>query len=174
MAAVSILAVSLLAGCDRNPVAVEAVNEASPSLASVKIAASGSFVQSAITSLDAQTAGGNTILSQTSNGVISGTLSGPFEDDLKVVIHPNGKFNAHFTMTCTCTVDGQSGVLKIVANDGGEMLSPSLAAFAGRSTITGGTGDLSDLRGVLQIEGTVDLTTGLSTYSYSGNLHRQP
>ncbi|HSJ65838.1 MAG TPA: hypothetical protein VK922_18295 [Gemmatimonadaceae bacterium] len=172
--AVTILAGSMLVGCEREPVGVENVDAPRPALAAVKVAASGAFAQSAITSLDVQSAGGNTIITQTSDGSISGTLSGPFHDDLKVVIHPNGKFNAHFTITCTCTVGGKSGVLEFVASDTGELLSPTLAAFAGRAVIKGGTGDLSGLHGVLQIEGTVDVTTGLSTYGYSGTLHWQP
>jgi hypothetical protein len=173
-AAISILAASMLIGCERDLVGVDNVDAGRPALASAKVAASGTFAQSSITSLDVQTAGGNTILSQTSTGSISGTLSGPFQDDLKVVIHPNGKFNAHFTITCTCSVDGKGGVLQIVASDTGELLSPTLAAFAGRAVINGGTGDLSGLHGVLQIEGTVDVTTGLATYGYSGTLHWQP
>jgi hypothetical protein len=173
-AAVSILAASMLIGCERDPVGVENAEATRPALASVKVAATGTFAQSAITSLDVQTAGGNTIFMQTADGTISGTLSGPFQDDLKVVIHPNGKFNAHFTITCTCSVDGKAGVLEIVASDTGELLSPTLAAFVGRAVIKGGTGDLSGLHGVLQIEGTVDVTTGLATYGYSGTLHWQP
>lgn len=173
-AAVSILAAWMLVGCERNPVSVEDVNAPTPALAAVKVAASGTFAQSAVTSLDVRTAGGNTILAQTSDGSISGTLSGPFQDDLKVVIHPNGKFNAHFTITCTCTVGGKSGVLEFVANDTGELVSPTLATFAGRAVIKRGTGDLAGLHGVLQIQGTVDVTTGLSTYGYSGTLRWQP
>ena len=54
------------------------------------------------------------------------------------------------------------------------LLSPTLAAFAGRAVINGGTGALSGLRGVLQIEGTVDVTTGLATYGYAGDIHFGP
>jgi hypothetical protein len=71
-------------------------------------------------------------------------------------------------------VDGKSGVLGIVAGDTGELLSPTLAAFAGRAVINGGTGALSGLRGVLRIEGTVDVTTGLATYGYTGDIHFDP
>jgi hypothetical protein len=106
--------------------------------------------------------------------MITGTMAGPFNDNLRVVIHPNGKFNAHFTITCLCTVDGKQGELEIVAGDTGELLSPTLAAFAGRVVINGGTGALSRLRGVLQIEGTVNVTTGLATYSYTGDIHFEP
>jgi hypothetical protein len=178
-AAISMMvATSIFVGCRRDPVRVESVEATGPAAvggtASVQTAASGTFTQTAITSLDVRTAGPNTTLDQTSAGVITGTLAGTFEDKLKVVIHPSGKFDAHFTITCVCTVDGKSGVLEIVAGDTGELLSPTLAAFAGRAVINGGTGALSSLRGVLRIEGTVDVTTGLATYGYAGNIHFDP
>jgi hypothetical protein len=135
------------------------------------VPATGTFTQTAITSLESSQAGPNTILKQTSMGSISGTLTGSYTDDLKVVIHPNGRFNAHFTIRCECTVNGEQGILELVASDQGELVSPTLASFAGRATITGGSGDLADLKGVLEIEGTIDLVTGLATYSYSGRIH---
>ena len=175
-AAISMIVASIFVACD-DPVRVESVQATpvfSSSAASAQMAATGTFNQTAITSLDAQTAGGNTTLHQTSVGTISGTLTGHFQDDLTVVIHPNGKFNARFTITCSCTVDGKFGVIEFAAQDTGELLSPTLAAFAGRAVIIGATGDLSGLRGVLQIAGTVNVTTGLSTYSYSGDIHFEP
>lgn len=132
------------------------------------IAAGGTFTQTGITGLEVRNAGPNTILKQTSTGSVSGTLSGSYTDDIRVVIHPNGRFNAHFTIRCECTVAGKQGILEFVASDRGTLLSPTLAFFTGRATITGGTAELSDLRGVLEIEGTVDLVSGLSTYTYSG------
>ncbi|HEX6051982.1 MAG TPA: hypothetical protein VFZ21_22085 [Gemmatimonadaceae bacterium] len=177
-ATVAMLAASMLLACEQDPVRVDDVRPATPApgdvVASVTTAASGSFNQTAITSLDVQTAGGNTTLDQTSVGTITGTLTGHFEDDLKVVIHANGKFNANFTITCSCTVDGKFGVVEMVANDTGELVSPTLATFAGRAVIIGATGDLSGLRGVLRIEGTVDVTTGLATYGYTGGIHFEP
>lgn len=134
-------------------------------------AAAGTFTQTGITSLQVRQAGPNTILEQTSTGLVSGTLSGSYTDDLRVVIHPKGRFNAHFTIRCECTVGGEQGIVEFVAGDRGELVSPTLAAFAGRATITGGTAELSDLRGVLEIEGATDLTTGLATYTYSGRIH---
>ncbi|HEX2166289.1 MAG TPA: hypothetical protein VHG09_03530 [Longimicrobiales bacterium] len=139
--------------------------------ASPHINATGTFNQTAITSLVTSQAGPNTTLDQTSSGWISGTLAGSYTDDLKVVIHPNGNFNAHFTIRCECTVGGEQGILNLVASDRGELVSPTLASFSGRATITGGTGDLADLKGVLAIEGTIDVTTGLATYTYSGSIH---
>lgn len=155
-----------------DPVLAEA--PAAQAQASSRTAADGTSIQTAITSLDVRAAGPNTILEQTTEGLFSGTLAGAFEDELKVVIHPNGNFNAHFTITCECTVEGRQGVLEIVAGDTGELLGPDRAVFAGRAVIRGGTGELSGLRGVLAIEGVVDVTTGLATYTYSGTIHFRP
>lgn len=136
--------------------------------------AGGTFTQTEVVSLDVREAGPNTILEQSSRGIITGTLDGGFEDRLKVNIHPNGRFTAHFTITCECTVEGREGVLEIVASDTGELITPDLAVFAGRAVINGGTGGLSGLRGVLEIEGEVDVSSGLSSYTYSGKVHFAP
>jgi hypothetical protein len=176
-AAISTVAAAMFVGCDRDPVRVERADVSRSvigSAAMVNTAASGTFTQTAVTSLDVQTAGKNTILEQTAVGTLTGTLSGPFTDKLRVVIHPNGKFDAHFTITCACTVNGKQGELEIVAGDTGELVSPTLAVFAGRAVINGATGALSGLRGVLQIEGTVNVTTDLASYSYTGDIHSDP
>lgn len=168
----------MLAGCEDDPSRVDGPTTATPVLAMAvappHTEASGTFTQTAVTSLEVRLAGPTTILEQTAQGSISGTLSGSFEDDLKVVIHPNGRFNAQFTITCVCTVEGRQGVLEIVANDTGELVTPDLAAFAGRAVIRAGTGQLAGLRGVLQIEGTVHVPSGLATYGYTGHIHFQP
>jgi hypothetical protein len=140
-------------------------------MAAAHIPASGTFTQTGITGMEVRSAGPNTIIEQTSTGSVVGTLSGSYEDELRVVIHPNGSFNAQFTITCQCTVEGKAGTLELVASDRGQMVSETLATFKGRAVITGGSGELSDIRGVLEIEGTVDLATGLSTYTYSGRIH---
>lgn len=133
--------------------------------------ASGVFAQTGINGLDVQFAGPNTIIEQASEGTVIGTLSGSYEDAVRVVIHPNGTFNAKFTIICDCTVDGKQGFLYLVATDKGQLVSDTQAIFSGRAVITGGTGELSGLRGVLQIEGTVDVVTGLSEYDYVGWVH---
>jgi len=175
---ISIAAAAMFVGCERDPVGVERGGVTRPAVigdaASVQTVASGTITQTAITRLDVESTGPNTILHQTAVGMLSGTLTGPFDDKLKVVIHPNGKFNAHGTITCVCTVDGKQGVLKLVGGDTGELVSPTLAVFAGRLVIKGGTGELSRLRGVLQIEGSVNVTTGLAPYGYTGDIHFEP
>jgi hypothetical protein len=171
----SILSLAVLGSACDPLVAPDAEQTEPLTLATVQAAphtaASGTFTQTAINSLEVRLAGPNTILEQTAAGSITGTLNGSYEDDLRLVIHPNGRFNAQFTITCACTVGGKEGVLELVASDSGHLVSPTLAVFAGRAVITGGTGELSDLRGVLEIEGTVDVQSGLSTYTYSGSIH---
>ena len=170
-----LLLVALAGACDQPAAPDAGQTEDGQTLAiaqaSAHIAANGTFTQTAISGLDVRFAGPNTILEQTSEGSVNGTLNGSYEDDLRVVIHPNGRFNAQFTITCQCMVEGKQGVLELVATDRGQLVGPNLATFAGRAVITGGSGELSGLRGVLEIAGTVDVASGLSTYTYSGRIH---
>jgi hypothetical protein len=71
-------------------------------------------------------------------------------------------------------VAGKAGVLELVVVDTGEPVSPTTAVFEGSAVITGGTGELSGLHGVFEVEGTVDLLTGLSTFTLSGQIHFDP
>lgn len=148
--------------------------EVSSAMAPARIAATGTFTQTGITSLEVSSAGPNTIIEQTSVGLISGTLSGPYQDDLRVLIRPDGSFTAHFTITCECTVDGKQGTVELVAQDHGQLISPTVGEFAGKAVIKGATGGLTGLRGLLAIEGTVDVPSGLSTYDYSGSIRPRP
>ena len=144
---------------------------ASASVAPETLAASGTFVQTGITSLEMRAMpGGGVILYQTSNGTVSGTLSGSYTDSLIVVIQPNGRFAASFTLDVECTLDGVQGVLSMQAADVGTLTGPTTAAFSGVAAITGASGGLAGTTGVLDIAGTVDLVSGLSTYSYEGEL----
>jgi hypothetical protein len=147
---------------------VDAVQASSPA------GAGGTSTQAAITSLEVRSAGPNTILEQTTVGSISGTLTGTFADSYKVVIHPTGRFNAQGTITCSCMVEGKSGVLELMLVDSGQIVSPDTAIFAGTAVIKGGTGELSNLRGVLTVEGSIDIVSGLATFTYSGQIHFHP
>lgn len=142
-------------------------------MASPPTAASGTATQTGITEIEVRMAGPNVIIEQTTVGFVSGTLSGTFEDTIRVVLHPSGGFTALGKGSCECTVDGLSGVVEYVVSDEGEEIN-GIPTFAGRQVITGATGDLSGLRGVLQIEGEVDPGTLLSTISYSGVIHTHP
>src|SRR5262245_21762489 len=137
------------------------------------LAASGTITQTQNISEEARLAGPNVILELSKAGIVTGTLSGPFVDSFTVVLHPTGRFSAHGTLVCDCTVDGKQGLLTLSFSDTGETVDGT-PTFTGRDVIKGGTGELSGLRGVLQFEGTVDLTTGLSTSNYSGEIHFEP
>jgi hypothetical protein len=142
--------------------------------ASPPTTASGTSTQTQITGFEMRSAGPNLIFEQTTMGSLSGTLTGDFADSYKVVIHPNGRFDAQGTITCQCTVEGKSGVLEIRLVDSGEIVSPDTAIFAGTAVITGGTDELSDLRGVFAVDGIVDIPSGLATFTYSGQIHFHP
>lgn len=161
-ALVSTAAVALLVGS-------VGVAQASPPMA-----ASATFTQMANTDVTLGFAGPNTVFEATNEGSVIGTLSGSFEDSIRVVIHPNGLFTAQNRITCECTVASDEGVLELVVVDTGMPAGPDLAVFEGTAVITGGTGGLSGLRGVFEVEGTVDLATGHSTFTLSGQIHVHP
>jgi hypothetical protein len=140
-------------------------------LASPPTAAAGVFTQTTVTGFDVRSAGPNTILDTTIEGSVSGTLTGTVEYRITVVIHPNGSFSAHGATMCQCTFKGKEGQLQFLVTDTGQQVSQNTGLFAGRAVITEATGELFGLRGNLGIQGTVDITTGLSTINYSGEIH---
>lgn len=135
--------------------------------ASPPAAASATMTVTAITGFAATPAGANTFVHQTTEGVFTGALIGTFEDELKGVVHPNGRVTAQGTLTCACTVEGRSGTLTFVQVSSGDFASQTLE---GRAVITRGTGDLADLHGTFDIEGTVD-SNGLATITFTGRMH---
>jgi len=141
--------------------------------ASPPMDATGTFTQTDVLSEEVRSAGPNVIMELTIGGVATGSLSGIIVDSFTVVIRPNGRFSAHGTVTCVCTVDGQEGVLVLAYSDSGEFVEGT-PTFEGRYAIKGGSGELSGLRGVLPMVGQVDLSTGLSTTDYSGQIHFHP
>lgn len=132
-------------------------------------AASGTFTVSAITSFSLRPAGQIAIIEQTTTGVFAGTLTGTFEDAIKAVVNPtaNKVVQGLGAGTCVCTVEGKSGTVDYVFSSRGPFDGQS---FLGRMVISGGTGDLSGLHGVLDLDGTVD-QNGLATVNYEGQFH---
>jgi hypothetical protein len=136
--------------------------------------ASGTITQTSAIPQDIRFAGPTVILESAIEADIDGTLSGEdWVETLRVVIHPNGRFTAHGTATCACTVDGKSGEVELVVSDTGQNVDGT-PTFQGRYVITRATGELAGLQGVLDMEGTLDLTTGLATITYSGQIHLHP
>lgn len=143
-------------------------------LATAPMPAAGTLTQTEVTGFELRVAGSNVIIEQTTRGVMSGTLSGTVEDTVRVIIHSDGTFEASGTTICACFLDGNQGQVELAITDTGEQTSPNTSRFTGRAAITRATGDLSGLAGRLDIEGTVDLATGLSTIGYSGEIHPHP
>jgi len=143
-------------------------------MASAPTTADGTLTQTAVTGFELRIAGTNVVIEQTTRGVMSGTLSGTIEDTVTVVIHSDGTFEAHGTTICACSVHDKQGHVEFAVTDTGKQTSPDTSRFTGRAAITRTTGELSGLAGHLDIEGTVDLTTGLSTIGYSGQIHLHP
>lgn len=135
--------------------------------ASPPAAAHTTMTVTAITGFAATPAGANTFIHQTTEGVFTGALIGTFEDELKGVVHPNGRVTAQGTITCECTIEGRSGTLSFVQVSSGDFASQTLE---GRAVITGGTGDLANLHGTFDMEGTVD-PNGLATITLTGQIH---
>jgi hypothetical protein len=142
--------------------------------ASAPMAASATFTQTTITGFEIRFAGSNVIFEATSVGSVSGDLSGTYEDSIRVVIHPNGRFTAQDRITCECTVAGKEGVLELLVVDTGVQVDPDTAVFEGSAVITAAAGELSGLRGVFRVEGTVHPPSGLSTFTLSGRIHFHP
>lgn len=141
-------------------------------MASPPTAASGAITQTDVLNIEVSFAGPNVIIEQTVAETVSGTLTGTAVERIRVVLHPNGKITAKGTGTCECIVEGVgSGVLEWDASTSGDGAFTPAATFAGRIVINGGTGDLSGLRGVLEIEGAVDPASSLSVIDYSGEIH---
>jgi hypothetical protein len=137
------------------------------------MAAGGAVTQTQIISDEVRFVGPNVVRELTIAGSVSGTLSGTSLDSFTVIIHPNGRFEAHGKTICMCTVNGKQGLLALVLSDTGQFVNGT-PVFHGRYVINGGTGELSGLRGVLQLTGTVNLSTGLSMMDYSGEIHSHP
>lgn len=135
--------------------------------------ASGTITQTSAIPQDVRFVGPNIILESAIEANVSGTLSGTWDETLRVVIHANGRFSAHGTTTCLCTVDGKTGDVELVVSDTGQTVD-GIPTFQGRYVITRATGELAGLRGILHMEGSLDPTTGLSTITYSGQIHLHP
>lgn len=142
----------------------------SPAAATTDHFAHGNFTQTGITSIQTRMFGPITVIDQTSFGVVTGTIDGTFTDSLRVVILPTGSFYANFTLNVDGTVQGQQGSLTLRAFDIGRIVGPTTAEIEGVAVVTGGTGGLDGMSGVLRIGGTVDLVSGLSSYDYAGFL----
>jgi len=95
--------------------------------------------------VNSRLAGGNTFLTTWEEGIWTGTFEGASREDGEVVIHRSGAWSFKATVTFeSVTVEGKTGslVMSVVGKrpDG-------TSDWAGKWTISCGTGDLAALRG---------------------------
>jgi hypothetical protein len=125
---------------------------------------SGTFANAPDPPSASRSAGGNTFLTFTRSGVLTGTYTRVYVQENEVIIHPDGHTNFRGTNTCVCTVEGQSGTV-VFRFQGTGMAG---AQFGGSFVIVSGTDGLQNLRGHGTFEG-----AGLSG-TYSGQHHFEP
>lgn len=134
--------------------------------------AAGRFEQTKITKIVTGGGKGAMRIDQESEGKVTGTFAGRFTDVLEVVIRPDDTFSATFTLRVSSSRAGRRGTLELLAADVGRVTSPGKGRFKGVALITKAEGAFAGTRGMLTIEGKVDLATGLSSYTYRGRLRR--
>jgi Protein of unknown function (DUF3224) len=127
--------------------------------------ASGTFSPSALpTNVVMRSAGPNTIITETTTDVLSGTLSGTSVFQERIVVRADGSFTQHDVQTFTGTVNGVAGTSTSVLAFSGDATS-----FHGHFVFVSGTGGLANLRGQGTFEGST--TTGVGTYTGQIKMH---
>jgi len=108
-----------------------------------------------------RTADGNTILTVTARpGRFTGTFTGAYSEDLRIVRHADSSFNFAAGVTCQCTVDGRTGTMTVKLDGTG---TPT-GSFDAHYRIIAATGGLEGLQGQGTLSGPVPST-------YSGEHH---
>ena len=95
--------------------------------------------------LEVKESGCNTFLTTFEDGLWTGTFDGSSTEDARVVIHCNGSWSFHATVTFDqVTVDGKSGTLEMKVNGS---RPDAFSDWTGRWVITDGTDGLENLHG---------------------------
>jgi hypothetical protein len=124
----------------------------------------GTIVIASDTTTNVRQADGNTFITQSETGVLTGVLSGPYTLERTITVFADGATSIHATATCACTVAGRTGILTDTVNGRGAAGEPIVAQL----TITGATGGLDGLHG----EGTV--VAGGAGITYTLSYHFDP
>ena len=107
------------------------------------------------------TADGTTLIAQSTTGVFTGTISGPFTEVLVAAVFADGTQTFSGYDTCVCSVGGISG--SFADKFQGSGIVPN---FTGTLTVIRGTGGLSKLHATSKFTGAV-AATGLASGQYS-------
>jgi Protein of unknown function (DUF3224) len=127
--------------------------------------ASGTIANTSATFNSVRPANGNLIVELDGAAAYTGTLTGTSTFHGILVIHPDGSANFHDVETFTGTVNGVSGT--VTFNLTGQ--NDSNLVVQETRTVTGATGALEGLHGVLHEVGTVVFPNGPVT-NYSGEI----
>ncbi len=130
--------------------------------------ATGTVTVVGFTFTDVRNAKDNTIIDFTQNTNSIGTFAGTTEDVGTIILQPSGDFNFKIRSTFTGTVDGKSGTLVFEVVGKGEGGIPG-GTVRSHFVILSGTGDLANLHGQGNLEG----TSGVNA-TYSGQIHFDP
>ena len=123
---------------------------------------SGTFAYTSATFNSIRSAGGNLIIETSGTVAYTGTFDGTSTIRGILIIHADGSANFHDVETFTGTVNGVPGTVTL--NLAGR--NDSARNVVATDTITGATGRLAGLHGVLSEVGTVTSLTGpVGTYT---------
>src|SRR5438046_4557128 len=91
-----------------------------------------------------RTADGNTFRTVTARpGRFTGTFTGAYSEDLRLVFHADGSYNFAAELTCQCTVDARTGTMTVKLDGTG---TPT-GSFDAHYRIIAATGGLAGLQG---------------------------
>ena len=124
--------------------------------------ATGTIADSGVTFTSVRYVGSNTIMTGTETHTYTGTFSGIGQVSFELLMHSSGTFAAILIATFTGSVDGKSGIVKIlyIAHADGFGLH-----VTGYWMILKGTGDLKNIHG----QGTFEGLAGISQ-TYTGQI----
>jgi hypothetical protein len=128
--------------------------------------ASGTQTLLDITITPVRVAGPNEIYDIVSTATIDGTFTGTLTSHLTEVLHPSGDSNIRGEATCTCAIDGRSGVA-VFRSEG--TITGDPFSLEARLSLTAATEDLTGLEAQLTV-----VWDGVSLATYSGTYHFDP
>ena len=138
--------------------------------ASPPTSASGTFTYTSSTFNNMRQAGGNTIIDLSATVSYTGTFSGTSFVQGTLIIHADGTANFHDVETFSGTVNGVPGSVTFNLAGTGS-LAPPAGSFRGTDVIVSGTGDLTNLHGLLSELGTVPAPLPGPLGTYTGQIH---
>jgi len=132
--------------------------------------ASGTFTYTSSTFNNVRQADGNTLIDLSATVSYTGTFSGTSTVQGTLIFHPDGTANFHDIEIFTGTVNGVPGTVTFNLARAGSV-AQSAGSFQGNDVIVSGTGDLANLRGVLNEVGTVSAALPGPLGTYTGQIH---